>query len=142
MKLTHIKLKNKDGEDVWMLKRSIRDDKGEIITLGWYDWPAKYRSIALSKNVDEAQEVFEADVAKAKRLEKAGYIKDGTIDIIAYLQDNPKDTQTLKDLGISNTVILQAQEQLKPPKVWMNVRTSEKITSEEYQALGNKLEKP
>jgi len=124
---SHIKLKDSKGKDTWILL----DD--------WNKWPEQYQTIALRENLDKALQTANTDIARIEELEKGGYIKGGTIDITAYLRDNPKDTKTLKDLGISDKSILQAQEPLAPPKVWLNVRTGKKITAEEYQALGSSI---
>jgi len=58
----HIKLKDSKGEDVWIPIKSVRDDKGKIVTLGWNDWDEKYQSIALKKNIDEALKTWDADL--------------------------------------------------------------------------------
>lgn len=106
----------------------------------WNELSERYQSIGIRQGYNAMAAAMEADQSIIKNLENKGYMTDKGLNVASYLVDNPKDVATLKAIGVTDKEIASARAAIDDArKVWLNVRTGEKITDEEHRALGSSI---
>jgi len=138
---SHIKLKDSKGEDVWIPIESIKDKEGNIVTMGWNEWPEKYQTIALKENFDKAMEAVKVDNKEYEEFQKklaSGEIialPDGEYIAKTELDKMPEGTQQIiKESGFAGLEVATA-------KTWEHIRTGKIISDEEHSKLeGSELD--